>query len=167
MRMMQGMKNKKGTPPAPPGASHAPPSRVPFFRLSDQFGRDIDATLYTGVPLIIVAGNREGAGGVALWTAAFRAEIGDQGGASVLPVADLGGVPRVVRRLVRRLLPREPAHWCAIDWDGQVGAPVRGAHGPLVAAAYGEDGALRMWEVLPLDIAEPAMLARLIGSTAS
>ena len=161
------MNTKKRPRPKTGDARTAPPSWVPSFRLSDQFRREIDATLYAGVPLIIVAGNRQGAGGVALWTAALRAEIGDGGRANVLPVADLGGVPRAVRGLVRRLLPRDPAHWCAIDWDGQVGGPVRGDHGPLVAAAYGADGSLRLWEVLPFDVADPAMRDRLIESTAS
>jgi len=129
--------------------------------LADQFGRGVDQATYARVPVVLVVGNREGAPGVALWTAALRAVIGDDTG--VLPIADLRGVPRVLRRMVRRLLPTDPAHWCAIDWEGVLGAPVRGAHGPLVAAAYGRDGMLRTWEVLPLDSVESGIMVRLVG----
>ena len=141
-----------------------PPARLPEFLLGDQFGRELDTSTYAGAPLIVVAGNREGARGVALWTAALRAVIGSDGDVDVLPVADLRGVPRMVRRLVGRLLPRDPAHWCALDWDGQLGALVRGEHGPLAAASYDRSGELRTWSVLPLDTVESALMVRLVES---
>lgn len=144
----------------------APPPRLPDFALADQFGREVDTTTYAGVPLIVVVGNREGATGVALWTAALRAVIGEEGDTHVLPVAELGGVPRMLRRMVKRLLPRDAAQWCSLDWDGQLGAPVRGAHGPLVAAAYGADRALRTWTALPVDTVESALLVRLVEGAA-
>lgn len=146
--------------------SQCPPARLPDFRLADQFGREVDEATYAGVPVVLVVGDREGAPGVALWTAALRAVIGhDRTG--VLPIADLRGVPRILRGMVRRLLPADADHWCAIDWDGLLGAPVRGAHGPLVAAAYGRDRALRTWEVLPLDTVESGILVRLVERAAA
>ena len=144
----------------------APPPRLPDFALADQFGREVDTTTYAGAPLIVVVGNREGATGVALWTAALRAVIGAEGDTHVLPVAELGGVPRMLRRMVKRLLPRDPAQWCALDWDGQLGAPIRGADGPLVAAAYGADGALRVWTPLPVHTVERALMVRLVEGAA-
>ena len=137
------------------------PSRLPEFAFTDQFGRELHERFYDGVAVIVVAGDREGAAGVALWTAALRAVIGD-GDTRVLPVADLGGVPRILRRLVGRLLPRDSAHWCALDWNGQLGAPIRGERGPLVAAAYSADRVLRAWASLPLDMVESATLVRLV-----
>lgn len=147
-------------------SAHGPPARLPHFQLVDQFGRERDERTYRGVPMIVVAGNREGAKGVALWTAALRDVIRQESDTRVLPVADLGGVPRMIRGMVSRMLSRDPTHWCALDWDGQVGAHVRGAHGPLVAAAYGADGTLRAWSALSLVIVERAILARLVqGAT--
>lgn len=143
-------------------AQLSPPSRLATFRLVDQFGREIEDEEYDGNPLIIVAGNREGARGVALWTAAIRAVIGEMGVTHVLPVADLGGVPRLVRGMVARLLPRDRAHWCALDWDGQIAAPVRCGHGPLVAAAYDARRQLRQWCALPLDTVESKLLVALV-----
>ena len=139
----------------------APPRRLPDFSLTDQFGRELDARTYEGVPLIVVVGNREGAQGVALWTAALRAVIGDDNNTHVLPVAEVGNVPRMLRRMVRRMLPRDEDQWCALDWDGQIGARIRGNAGPLVAAAYSADHALRTWTALPVDTVESALLVKL------
>ena len=148
------------------GAGFTPPRRLPDFALADQFGRKVDTTTYDGVPLIVVVGNREGATGVALWTAALRAVIGEEGDTHVLPVAELGGVPRMLRRMVSRLLPRDREQWCALDWDGQIGAPIRGTEGPLVAAAYGADRLLRVWFPLPGDTVESALLVKLVEGAA-
>lgn len=161
--MTPARRTPSARPALPP---ESPPVRLPDFALADQFGRELGQETYAGVPVVLVAGDREGAPGVALWTAALRAVIGG-GDIGVLPIADLRGVPRVLRRMVRRLLPTDPDHWCAIDWDGQLGALVRGAHGPLVAAAYGRDRALRTWEVLPLDTVESGIMVRLVEQAAS
>ena len=40
---------------------HGPPSRLPRFRLADQFGRERDELTYAGIPVIVVAGDRAGA----------------------------------------------------------------------------------------------------------
>ena len=144
----------------------APPPRLPDFALADQFGREVDETTYAGVPLIVVVGNREGAAGVALWTAALRAVIGEEGDTHVLPVAELGAVPRMLRRMVRRLLPRDPAKWCALDWDGQIGAPIRGSAGPVVAAVYGVDRVLRLWTPLPVTTVDGTLLVTLAEAAA-
>lgn len=139
-----------------------PPAHLPAFHLEDQFGGELDHEAYTGSAVIVVVGNREGARGVALWTVALRDVIGDERNIEVLPVADLGGVPRALRRMVRRMLPRDPSQWCVIDWDGQLGAKVRGEHGPLVVAVYGADGALRTWAALPRDAVESGILVTLV-----
>lgn len=147
-------------------SAHGLPARLPHFQLADQFGRERDERTYRGVPVIVVAGNREGAKGVALWTAALRDVIRQESDTRVLPVADLGGVPRMIRGMVSRMLPRDAAHWCALDWDGQLAARIRGDRNQLVAAVYGADGTLRAWSALPLDIVERAILARLVqGAT--
>ena len=145
---------------------HRPPSRLPHFQLADQFGRERDELTYDGIPVIVVAGNREGAKGAALWTAALRDVIRSASDTKVLSVADLGGVPRMLRRSVSRMLPRDPAHWCALDWDGQIGARIRRDHGPVVEAAYGTDGMLRVWAALPLDMVDRAILAKLVQGAA-
>lgn len=151
--------------PIRPDRATAPPV-LPLFSLADQFGRKLDTATFDGVPLIVVVGNREGAPGVALWTAALRAVIGDEGDTHVLPVAEVHGVPRMLRRMVRRLLPRDPAQWCAVDWDGQLGARIRGTSAPLVAAAYDANRALRTWTPLPVTTVEDTLLVALVEAAA-
>ena len=144
-----------------------PPGRLPNFLVADQFGRERDEETYRGVPLIVVVGDRDGAAGAARWTSALRAEAGDASDVHVMPVADLCSVPRLLRRVIRRLLPRDPAHWCALDWEGQLGAPIRGAHGPLVAAVYGADGVLRAWTALRADTVSRSMVGKLVARAAA
>ena len=148
-------------------SAQSPPTRFPDFALADQFGRDIDDQTYSGAPLIVVVGNRDGARGVALWTASLRAAIGEVSDTRVLPVADLKGVPRMLRKLVGRLLPRDPAHWCALDWDGQLGAPIRQGRAALVAAAFGANRQLRVWTALPPETVESATMATLVAQAES
>ena len=147
--------------------AQGPPTRYPDFALADQFGRDIDDGTYAGVPLIVVVGNRDGARGVALWTASLRAVVGGTNDTQVLPVADLKGVPRMLRRMVGRLLPRDPAHWCALDWDGQLGAPIRQGRGALVAAAFDANRQLRVWTALPVETVESDTIATLVAQAES
>lgn len=144
-----------------------PPPRLPDFALQDQFGREVTVAAKAGVPLIVVVGNRDGARGVALWTAALRAVVGDTSDTYILPIADLGGVPRMLRGMVSRLLPRDLSHWCALDWNGQVGVHIRGEHGALVAAAYGADAELRVWEALPVTEVQSALLVTLVEAARS
>lgn len=140
----------------------AAPVRLPSFALDDQFGRVVDDATYRDVPLIVVAGAREGATGVAQWTAALRIAIGESSDLCVLPVADLAGVPRLFRRTVGRLLPRDPDHWCALDWDGQLCALLRRADSPLVAAAFDATGLRRLHRALPRDAVHASTLVALI-----
>ena len=147
-----------------PAAAMQPPARLPAFQLHDQFGRAMERVAFEGCPLVVVVGSREGSAGVALWTDALRTELGTASVASVLPVADLVGVPRMIRGLVLRMLPRDPEHWCAIDWDGQLGARIRSELGPLVAAVYDADGILTTWAVLPPDTIDRALLLTLVHS---
>lgn len=135
---------------------------LPDFALTDQFGREVRRETYAGTPLIVVVGNRQGAKGVALWTSALRDVVGAAPTPQVLATADLGNVPRLLRGAVRRLLPRDPAHWCAIDWKGDLAPHIRGDHEPLVAATFGADGLLRTLVALPLDDVVSATLVQLI-----
>ena len=161
---MKGLRSKSAH--EEPAAGTEPPARLPAFQLHDQFGRAMERGAFDGCPLIVMVGSREGAAGVARWTAALRVQLGGGSVTAVLPVADLVGVPRMIRGLVLRLLPRDPAHWCAIDWDGQLGARVRGELGPLVAAVYHVDGTLATWAALPPDDIDRELLLTLVDSAA-
>jgi hypothetical protein len=92
------------------------------FRLSDQFGRVHDAAAYRGRPLLLVGAGRGGRAAATAWVEALRGLQGDPAGAapalSVVAVADLRGVPRLLRRVVRGRFPDDRGQAVLLDWDG-------------------------------------------------
>jgi hypothetical protein len=103
------------TVPAP-----APDSLV-AFRLSDQFGRTQDAADLRGRAYLLVGAGRGGRAAGTAWVESLRALQGDGVGPAVLPVvavADLRGVPRLLRRVVRGRFPDDRDRGVLLDWEG-------------------------------------------------
>lgn len=134
----------------PPAAGGEPTAAFPAVALRDQFGTAVTLASPPGVPVVVLASNREGSEAAGRWQRVFRDAAQTAGGVRVLSVADLRGAPRLVRGLIRGQMPKDTAARVLLDWDGALGRPVRGPDRPLVAAAYGRDGRLRRWEALPL-----------------
>lgn len=91
------------------------------FRLHDQFGRLHDAAAYRGRTLIVVGAGRGGRDAGTAWVEHLRALQDSGGGTNALPVvavADLRGVPRLLRRLVRGRFPDDRRRAVLLDWDG-------------------------------------------------
>jgi hypothetical protein len=118
-----------GTPlrPLPRVAEAGPAPRaavtdtVVRFRLEDQFGRVHTPATYAGAPMFIVGADQGGRATARAWALALTAELEASGGApgiTVLPVADLRRVPRLLRRLVRGRFPKEKGEQVLLDWEG-------------------------------------------------
>ena len=93
------------------------------FRLSDQFGRVHDAAEYRGRALLLVGAGRGGRASGTAWVETLRRLQEDSGGAVALPVvavADLRGVPRLLRRMVRGRFPDDRRQAVLLDWDGSL-----------------------------------------------
>lgn len=92
------------------------------FRLRDQFGRVHDAADYRGRTVYLVGAGRGGRTSATAWAAALGplARGADGRGGAVVPIADLQGVPRLLRGLVRGRFPRAPGTAVLLDWDGAV-----------------------------------------------
>ena len=93
------------------------------FRLEDQFGRVHTPAAYAGAPVFIVGAAQGGRETARAWALALTAELEASGAApriSVLPVADLRGVPRLLRRLVRGRFPKERGEQVLLDWEGSL-----------------------------------------------
>jgi len=94
------------------------------FRLHDQFGQLHDAAAYRGRTLILVGAGRGGRDAGTAWVEHLRAVQDSGGGADtlqavpVVAVADLRGVPRLLRRLVRGRFPDDRRRAVLLDWDG-------------------------------------------------
>jgi hypothetical protein len=94
---------------------------VVAFRLSDQFGRAHDAAEYRGRALLLVGAGRGGRAAGTAWVETLRGMQGDSAGDAVIPVvavADLRGVPRLLRRVVRGRFPDDRRQAVLLDWDG-------------------------------------------------
>jgi hypothetical protein len=93
------------------------------FRLRDQFGRVHEAAAYRGRALLLVGAGRGGRVAGTAWVSTFRDLQGDPAAAAavvvpVVAVADLRGVPRLLRRFARGQFPRDPQQVVLLDWDG-------------------------------------------------
>ena len=110
---------RKLSPPL--AARPAEPDSVVAFRLSDQFGRVQDAADLRGRAYLMVGAGRGGRTAGTAWVESLRALQSDSAGPAVLPVvavADLRGVPRLLRRVVRARFPDDRRQGVLLDWEG-------------------------------------------------
>jgi hypothetical protein len=98
------------------------------FHLRDQFGRVHDAAALRGRALLVVAAARGGRAVGTAWVESLRAMRVDSGTAQseavaplpVVAVADLRGVPWLLRRIVRAQFPDDARQPVLLDWDGSL-----------------------------------------------
>lgn len=93
------------------------------FHLSDQFGQMHDAAAYRGRTLVLVGAASGGRAAGTAWVRTLRGLQDDAAPTTVVPVvavADLRGVPRLLRRLVRHQFPDDRRQPVLLDWDGTV-----------------------------------------------
>ena len=93
------------------------------FRLPDQFGTVHEGAAYRGRALLLVGAGRAGRAAGTAWVGTLRGLQGDSadGSAGAIPVvavADLRGVPRLLRRVVRGRFPDDRRQAVLLDWDG-------------------------------------------------
>lgn len=149
--------------PARAHAQPAAPASLPAFRVRDQFDRTLDRQALAGAPVLVVVAGRAGADAAERWEALLRAPARARG-VRVVSVADLKGAPRLLRGVIRGSFPKDTARAVLMDFDGQLGRPLRGERPPLVAVAYGADGRLRRTTELPLDAPDAALGEQLIAA---
>jgi hypothetical protein len=93
------------------------------FRLRDQFGRVHEAGEYRGRALVLVAAARGGRVVGTAWVEALRGlqdSVTPAGDVPVIAVADLRGVPWILRRFTRGQFPHDRRQPVLLDWDGSV-----------------------------------------------
>jgi hypothetical protein len=93
------------------------------FRLRDQFGHVHDAADFRGRTLLLVAAARGGRDVGTAWVQTLRALTVDTGAVvtpPVVAVADLRGVPWLLRRIVRAEFPNDVRQPVLLDWDGSL-----------------------------------------------
>jgi hypothetical protein len=118
------------------------PRVLPTAALVDQFGSRIDWSTFAGRSAVLLCVDRQGLEFVPEWTTRLRAEVGAT--ATVVVLADVRGVPRLVRGVVRGAMPKDTALRVFLDWDGSVARLIRGERAPLAVAVYDAQGQLRL-----------------------
>ena len=109
--------------PPPPRVAAPAADSVLGFRLSDQFGRAHDAADYRGRALLLVGAGRGGRAAGTAWVETLRGLQLDSAETAAIPVvavADLRGVPRLFRRVVRGRFPDDRRRVVLLDWHGSV-----------------------------------------------
>ncbi|AMW04442.1 hypothetical protein GEMMAAP_05485 [Gemmatimonas phototrophica] len=141
---------------------HEPPGVLPAVTLRDQFDGRTVLSSPPGRPVVLLASTRAGKDAAARWQRCLQ-DVGATAGVRVVSVADLAGVPRLLRGIIRGVMPSDTAARVLLDWEGTLARRVRGDAAPLVAAAYGTDGRLTGWEALSLEREDPAVAQRLLA----
>ena len=129
-------------PPQPVSVTPAADSVV-GFRLNDQFGRAHDAADYRGRAMVLVGAGRGGRAAGTAWVETLRGLQGDSASAIVVPVvavADLRGVPRLLRRVVRGRFPDDRRRAVLLDWDGRLARQLGFAADGCTIVLVGPDG---------------------------
>jgi len=138
-------------------------ARLIDFALTDQFGRKHRRAEYAGAVTVLVGTDRGGSVHVGGWLELARGELeglAADGRLRALGVADLRGVPRVLRPAVRKALAAALAQPVLLDWEGRFATAYGFAPGActvLVADARG-----RVVHRTGGAAADPALVAELV-----
>lgn len=93
-------------------------SKVSNFGLKDQNDRYTEINFPSDRPVVLIFGDRKGAGQIEGWSAPLGKKY--DGKVYIFGVASLGGVPSYGRGLVRRLIKRQTNYPVLLDWGGKV-----------------------------------------------
>ncbi len=95
-------------------------SKVDNFGLKDQSDKYVEVNFPSDRPVVLIFGDRKGAGQIEGWSKPIYSRYGEQ--VYLFGIASLGGVPKYARGLVRRLIKRQTNYPVLLDWGGKVAA---------------------------------------------
>lgn len=88
------------------------------FGLKDQNDRYVEVNFPSDRPVVLIFGDRKGAGQIDGWSKPLYEAYSDK--AYIFGIASLSGVPSYARGLVRRLIKRQTSYSVLLDWGGKV-----------------------------------------------
>lgn len=88
------------------------------FGLKDQNDRYVEVNFPSDRPVVLIFGDRKGAGQIDGWSKPLYDAYSDK--AYIFGIASLSGVPSYARGLVRRLIKRQTSYSVLLDWGGKV-----------------------------------------------
>ena len=106
--------------PATPAAGQQ--STLVSFEIEDQFDRVHRETDYAGRIVIIIGSDREGSQFHDGWVSAIRDSLpeGWNEELSILPVADVRGVPFFLKGRIKGNFSKDEDEWILLDWGGEL-----------------------------------------------
>lgn len=137
----------------PKAAGPGPVPRIEAYALEDQHGQPREVRFPIDRPLFLTLADRSGSRQVAGWVAPVQARFGDR--IRIEGVADVRGVPTVLRGLIRSQFRRQLDYAIGLDWEGRVIDQTRYAGGQVEALVVDRQGRV------VLRLAGPADDARL------
>lgn len=93
-------------------------TKISNFGLKDQDDKYVEVNFPSDRPVILIFGDRKGAGQIDGWSKPIYESHSDK--VYVFGVASLSGVPTYARGLVRRLIKRQTSYSVLLDWGGKV-----------------------------------------------
>lgn len=115
-------------------------SKVANFGLKNQNDQYVEVNFPSDKPVILIFGDRKGAGQIEGWSKPLYAKHGDD--AYIFGVASLSGVPGYARGLVRRLIKRQTGYSVLLDWGGTVADSFGYEKEKALIVVVGRDGSV-------------------------
>ncbi|HMP82518.1 MAG TPA: hypothetical protein PKA41_07395 [Verrucomicrobiota bacterium] len=124
------------------GVENSPEARAPSrIQLNNQFDRP-ESLIFpsTNVTVVLIA-DRKGAEQIAGWIAPLKEQFGTN--IAIRGIADVSGVPGLLRNAVRKRFQRDHPHPLMLDWTGETCAAFQHQRGVANAIVVDRDGLIR------------------------
>jgi hypothetical protein len=117
-------------------------TRVSNFGLKDQNDKYTEVNFPSDRPVILIFGDRKGAGQIGGWSEPLYRDHGEK--VYIFGIASLGGVPSYARGLVRRLIKRQTSYPVLLDWGGKVAKSIEYEAGKAFVVVVSRDGSVKV-----------------------
>lgn len=124
---------------------HAEPKQLVDFKLKDQFGTIHQLSDVSGNVVLIIGSDKGGSQYNEVWAVAVHNALNEHplyDQIKQVPQADLRGVPRLLRPVVRAMFPNGPGQWVLMDWEGAIASEYAFVPGVSNLLVFAQDGSL-------------------------
>ena len=116
--------------------------RLVNFEMEDQFGVKYQRADLEGKVVVIIGSDRSGSRYNEQWGVALDSVLQHVTDVTFLPVANVNGVPWLMRQFVRKKLTHDLSMRILLDWDGIISKTYRFKKGETNIAVFSRDGFL-------------------------
>jgi hypothetical protein len=142
------------------GVIFAQDSTLIEFNMEDQYKIKYSHNQFLGKVLIVVGSDREGSQFNEAWSRAILDSLTSfqlEDSITFMAVADLKGVPRLLRGFVRRKFPKNGYHPILLDWEGEFAKAYKHQNGCTNILLFNRDGRM-IYKFYGREPEQPAIL---------